>query len=151
MRRTAIVIGVGLVLAVSGGIGIATTSGELEESPAPAVARVVPDSGQDLDATIISLQDTLRRVPRDHDSWANLAVAYVEQARVTGLASYYEKADEATSRSFSIEPDENLSPWPPGRPSSRQDTTSPRHLRAPRRRWPSTRSTWAASRSALTR
>ena len=108
MRRTAIAIGVGLVLAVSGGIGIATTSGEPTERPGPAVARVVPDSGQDLGATIISLQDTLRRVPKDHVSWANLAVAYVEQARVTGLASYYEKADEAASRSFSIEPDENF-------------------------------------------
>ncbi|WP_231263368.1 tetratricopeptide repeat protein [Nocardioides alpinus] len=68
----------------------------------------MPDSGQGLGATIISLQDTLRRVPKDHVSWANLAVAYVEQARVTGLASYYDKADEAASRSFTIEPDENF-------------------------------------------
>ena len=108
MRRTAIAIGVGLVLAISGGIGVATTSEEPAGRPAPAVIRVVPDSGQDLEATIISLQDTLRRVPKDHASWANLAVAYVEQARLTGLASYYEMAEEAASRSFSIEPDENF-------------------------------------------
>ena len=36
-------IGVGLVLAISGGIGVATTSDEPAERPAPAVARVVPD------------------------------------------------------------------------------------------------------------
>ena len=108
MRRSAIVIGVGLVLAVSGGIGVATTTDESVERPTAAVDRVVPDSGQDLEATISTLQDTLRRVPKDHVSWANLAVAYVEQARVTGLASYYEKADDAAARSFSIEPDENF-------------------------------------------
>jgi len=100
MRRSAIVTVVGLVLAVSGGIGVATTTDESVERPTAAVDRVVPDSGQDLEATIITLQDTLRRVPKDHVSWANLAVAYVEQARVTGLASYYEKADEAAARSF---------------------------------------------------
>ena len=108
MRRTATVLGIGLVLAVSGGIGVATTSDDAEPRPAAAVTRVVPDSGQDLAATITSLQDTLRRVPDDHVSWANLALAYVEQARVTGLASYYEKADEAVARSFEVEPDENF-------------------------------------------
>lgn len=41
-------------------------------------------------------------------SQANLAVAYVEQARVTGLASYYENHDDAASRSFDIEADENF-------------------------------------------
>ncbi len=41
-------------------------------------------------------------------SWANLAVAYVEQARLTGNATYYQKADEAAARSFEVEPDENF-------------------------------------------
>ena len=101
-------LGIGLVLGVSGGIGVATTSEPPPESANPSVARVVTDSGQDLTATIAALQDTLRRLPEDHVSWANLSLAYVEQARVTGLASYYDKADEAASRSLSIEPDENF-------------------------------------------
>ncbi len=109
MRKSLIVIGVGVVLAVSGGIGVATSS----DSSAPAsqagtVARVVPNSGQDLDAAIASLQSTLRRLPEDYASWANLAVGYVEQARVTGNATYYPKADEAVARSFEVEPDENF-------------------------------------------
>ncbi|PKH42239.1 Tetratricopeptide repeat-containing protein [Nocardioides alpinus] len=108
MRKSLIVIGVGLVLAVSGGIGVATTSSPSTSTPAAAVPRVVPDSGQDLEASIAALQDTLRRVPADHVSWANLAVAYVEQARVTGNATYYEKADEAAARSFDLEPDDNF-------------------------------------------
>lgn len=108
MRRTVTVIGIGLVLAVSGGIGVANTTDTATDRPASSVARIVPDSGQDLEASIVALQDTLRRVPNDYVSWANLAVAYVEQARLTGLASYYDKADEAAARSFEVEPDENF-------------------------------------------
>ncbi len=108
MRKSLIVVGVGLVLAVSGGIGVATTSSPTSSPPPGSIARVIPDSGQDLEASIIALQTTLRRVPGDHVSWANLAVAYVEQARVSGNATYYEKADEAAARSFEVEPDENF-------------------------------------------
>ena len=107
MRKSLIVIGVGVVLAVSGGLGFATSSAP-PSTPAAAVPRVVPSSGQNLDASIAALQNTLRRLPQDHVSWANLAVAYVEQARLTGNATYYEKADAAAARSFEIEPDGNF-------------------------------------------
>ena len=89
MRKSLVVIGVGLVLAVSGGIGVATTTDRSPAPPSGSAARVVPSSGQDLESAITAMQATLRRVPRDHASWANLAVAYVEQARVTGNATYY--------------------------------------------------------------
>ena len=107
-RKSLIVVGVGLVLAVSGGIGFATSSEPSPPTPAAAVPRVVPNSGQDLEASIAALQNTLRRLPQDHVSWANLAVAYVEQARLTGNATFYEKADEAAARSFEVEPDDNF-------------------------------------------
>lgn len=108
MRKSLIVVGVGLVLAVSGGIGVATTSSPSSVQPAGSLAPVVPNSGQDLDASIASLQAGLRRLPDDYASWANLAAAYVEQARVTGNATYYAKADEAAARSFDIQPDDNF-------------------------------------------
>ena len=101
-------MGIAAVLAVSGGIGVATTP---EPRPAPAdvsTTRVIPDSGQDVAAAVAALQDTLRRLPDDHVSWANLAFAYVEQARLTGVPSYYEKADAAVDRSFALQPDENF-------------------------------------------
>jgi tetratricopeptide (TPR) repeat protein len=107
MRRSLIVVGIGTVLAASGGIGVATTERDTAP-PVASVARVLPSSGQDLGATVTALQETLRRVPGDHVSWANLAVAYVEQARTTGLASYYDKADRAVDRSFAAEPDHNF-------------------------------------------
>jgi tetratricopeptide (TPR) repeat protein len=108
MRKTLMVIGVGLVLAVSGGIGFATSSDPTSPTPAAAVPRIVPDSGQDLEASILALQATLRRLPQDYVSWANLAVAYVEQARLTGNATYYAKADDAAARSFEVSPDDNF-------------------------------------------
>ncbi|MEO5664316.1 MAG: hypothetical protein ABIR39_13625 [Nocardioides sp.] len=108
MRRSLTVVGIGVVLAVSGGIGVASTSDSDPTAPVGSVARVVPDSGQDLAASITALQSTLRRLPADYVSWANLAVAYVEQARITGNATYYDKADEAAARSFEIESDENF-------------------------------------------
>lgn len=109
MRRTLTVVGIGLVLAVSGGLGVATSSDPDPDLPVAAAPRVVPDSGQDLESTIAALQGTLRRVPDDHVSWAALAVAYVEQARVGGDASLYGKADEAAARSLEIEPTDNFS------------------------------------------
>lgn len=109
MRRTLTVIGIGLVLAVSGGLGVATSSDPDPDLPLAAAPQVVPDSGQDLETTIAALQDTLRRVPGDHTSWAALAVAYVEQARVDGDASLYAKADDAAARSLEIEPTDNFS------------------------------------------
>jgi tetratricopeptide (TPR) repeat protein len=107
MRRSLLVIGIGIVLAVSGGIGVATSS-DSTSTPPRVVPRVVPNAGQDLAAAIEALQETLRRVPQDHVSWANLAVAYVEQARISGNPTYYEKADEAAARSSEVEPVDNF-------------------------------------------
>ncbi len=106
MPRYLTLIAVALVLSVSGGIGIANSP---DPRPAPAVAPV-PGSmapGVDLSGTIQALQSTLRRVPEDHTAWAGLAIAYVEQGRLTGVPSYYQKASEAADRSLDLEPDDN--------------------------------------------
>jgi tetratricopeptide (TPR) repeat protein len=61
---------------------------------------VVPTGrGQDLTGLIASLQERLRDLPEDYTSWASLALAYVEQARVTGDPAYYDKADQAVAES----------------------------------------------------
>lgn len=108
MPRFLILIAIALVLSVSGGIGLATAP-DPEPAPAAPVADLgAPSPGQDLTGTIEALQDTLRRLPEDHGSWAALSVAYVEQGRVTGVPSFYEKATEAAERSLALEPDDNF-------------------------------------------
>lgn len=64
-------------------------------------------SSQDLSGTISSLQARLHRIPGDSVSWANLALAYVQQARVTGDPSYYQKATGALHHSFLELPEKN--------------------------------------------
>jgi tetratricopeptide (TPR) repeat protein len=56
-------------------------------------------TGSDLADGIAALQEHLRGQPRDARTWASLGVAYVEQARLTGDASYYPKARRALARS----------------------------------------------------
>lgn len=108
MPRLLTLIVIALVLSVSGGIGLAT-SGGTARGPAAVPVPVAPVPGQDLTSTIQALQDTLRRLPEDHTAWAGLAFAYVEQGRLTGVPSYYEKASEAADRSLDLEPDDNFS------------------------------------------
>jgi tetratricopeptide (TPR) repeat protein len=60
-----------------------------------------------LAASIARAQDRLRTVPGDWRTWAALASAYVEQARVTANPVYYQKADGAAQRSLTLHPDGN--------------------------------------------
>ena len=98
-----------VVLTVSGALGLARSS---DSSDTPRTSAVDPSivqagNGQDLTTAIESLQQTLRRVPGDHRSWATLGLAYVEQARVSGNPTFYAKAEEAVARSLDAEPEEN--------------------------------------------
>ena len=58
----------------------------------------------DLDASIASLQAHLRAQPRDHDGWATLGLAYVEQARTKGDPSRYPQAEQALKHSLRLAP-----------------------------------------------
>ncbi len=114
MRRQVVLAGVaaalGTVLAVSGAFAwIGADPGD-DDDPAPSVAGVDPAalaSSDDLDATVTALQEHLREQPGDARSWATLGLAYVEQARATGDASYYPKAAGVLARSLREQPDDN--------------------------------------------
>ena len=104
-----VTIVVALVLAASGAMGLVRQPDS--DPPARAVA---PDAGAvsgrssgDLGTITASLQERLREVPRDDRAWATLALAYVEQGRVTGDASWYPKAQQAARRSLSLDSDDN--------------------------------------------
>lgn len=111
MMRAAVVLGTALLLAVSGALGLAG-----DDTPAPATGASVPGApatadGGDLDATVAALRDRVDRAPADAAGWASLALAYVEQARVSGDPSRYDDADDAIDRSFAAEPDDNAAAW----------------------------------------
>lgn len=113
MRRTSVLVLTaclaGLVLAVSG--AFAFTGGGADDAASPTTAGGVDPAALatagDLDATVAALQDRLRAQPTDARSWATLGIAYVEQARLTGDATYYPKAAGALRRSLRAQPDDN--------------------------------------------
>ncbi|GAA1846773.1 tetratricopeptide repeat protein [Asanoa iriomotensis] len=80
-------------------------------SPAPATrtaaAPAAAAPADRLASTIARAQDRLRDLPRDHETWAALGLAYVEQARVTADPSLYPKAEGALRRSLDVRPEEN--------------------------------------------
>lgn len=114
MRRTAVLVLVaclaGLMLAVSGAFAL-TGGGGADDAAGPTTAGGVDPAALatagDLDATVAALQDRLRAQPTDARSWATLGIAYVEQARLTGDATYYPKAAGALRRSLRTQADDN--------------------------------------------
>jgi tetratricopeptide (TPR) repeat protein len=105
MRRpltyAAIVVFIGAVA-----LGLVTVGGVLGQpaGPAPAVPAATRDR---LTASISRAQERLRDLPKDWRTWAALASAYVEQARVTADPTYYPKADGAARQSLTIRPADN--------------------------------------------
>ena len=51
---------------------------------------------------IARAQDRLRELPRDHQTWAALGVAYVERARITADPTLYPRAEGALERSLAV-------------------------------------------------
>ncbi|MDQ4098685.1 MAG: tetratricopeptide repeat protein [Actinomycetota bacterium] len=109
-RRTLAVVGIAglsLVLFLAGALGVGRPPSP-DQPGSPRVFGVRPPAGGGLAARIVSLQDRVRRVPKDSDGWAALGLAYVEQARVTVDPTYYAKAEGALQRSLSIDPRDNF-------------------------------------------
>jgi tetratricopeptide (TPR) repeat protein len=107
MRRLAtIVSSVAIVGALA--FGIVTVGGIVGARPAPAPAGAVGVTQADaLSASIAHAQDRLRTLPKDWQTWASLASAYVERARVTADPTYYPKAEGAARQSLALQPDGN--------------------------------------------
>src|SRR4051812_16126080 len=72
--------------------------------PAPAVAVARADR---LAQSVAQAQQRLRTVPGDHRTWAELGLAYVEQARAGADPVRYPMAEAALRRSLAVRPDEN--------------------------------------------
>ncbi|MGW9498378.1 tetratricopeptide repeat protein [Streptomyces prasinus] len=103
----------GALLAVAMTAGAVAGGGDRGGSPAgaeagtdaaPAAGALAAGvlAGGDLDAGIRALQSHLRAQPRDVSAWANLGLAYVEQARTAGDPSRYPQAERAFDRSLAL-------------------------------------------------
>jgi tetratricopeptide (TPR) repeat protein len=107
MRRatkTLAVAGLAVSMFVAGGIGALRRVHE-ESPPAVHVAgpalssKPVIEAGA-LSRVIATLQERLRTIPSDWRSYADLGLAYVQQARITADPSLYPKAEASLRRSL---------------------------------------------------
>jgi tetratricopeptide (TPR) repeat protein len=100
----AVPLALGLVLVA----GLAVGGAAEEQRPPAAVAPVDPTSVVgDPAGAARSLQERLRRLPGDWQSWAALGSVYVQSATLTADPTYYDKADAAFARSLQENPDGN--------------------------------------------
>lgn len=104
VRRRIVIVGLAALLLTGLGslVGLRHGSGHAAGAPAAAEAAVLQPGN-----SIAGLQQQLRRLPGDYDSWAQLGAAYENQGRVTADPTYYPKAEGALRRSLSIHPDGN--------------------------------------------
>lgn len=104
--RRALIVPVALIAAgaVLLGFTVAGAFGDRAPAAPPAAASGPSDP---LSRTIADSQQELRRDPDDAVTWAGLGSAYVEQARVSGDPSYYQKAQGALDRSMQLQPRDN--------------------------------------------
>lgn len=96
-------------LALAGGVTAYAVGGDDGGARgASSLSAAAPVRADDLTGTVTALQARLRTLPTDYRSWATLALAYVEQARVTTDSSYYPKADQALERAVAGAPADDL-------------------------------------------
>src|SRR5881397_2707352 len=115
MRRVGRIGGavvLGLFVFVGGGIGVFRRP--LIDAPiarpaeAPGALLRPIGRGTTLAQAIASLQERLRTAPGDWRSFADLGLAYVQQARVTADPSFYPKAEGVLERSLQINGSSNF-------------------------------------------
>ncbi len=93
LTATALALAVGLTLVAA--VALGGRPGPVDASGASAAPAVGVAGRPAVAGDVASLQARLRAVPGDHRAWSSLALAYVEQARVTADPSYYSRADRA--------------------------------------------------------
>ncbi|GGL14295.1 hypothetical protein Sme01_06540 [Sphaerisporangium melleum] len=109
--RTAVLAGAGALAVAAGatllppaGRDAATTPAAI--APAAGAYAETPVSSAGLAQAVTGLRARLKRLPGDHQAWASLGAAYVEQARVTADPSSYAKAEAALGRAAALAPDD---------------------------------------------
>ena len=104
MFKYVVALALAVVLSLSGAIGL-SGDGETATSSEPAAVANPNATGAE---AVAALEQQVRRVPGDHQAWADLGLAYFEEAGVTFEQDLYAKADAAIERSLQIQPEDNV-------------------------------------------
>jgi tetratricopeptide (TPR) repeat protein len=104
MYRAATVTVAGLVLAASGALGVA--KGQEDENT--AVVAAAPVVSGDIASQVAALEARVESQPRDGRTWATLAHAYVELARLNGDPTNYIRSREALDRALALDARDDL-------------------------------------------
>jgi tetratricopeptide (TPR) repeat protein len=104
MLKYVVLVSLALVLSVSGALGLNRDA----DTAASAPLAVVPGANATGAEAVAALEEQVRRVPGDHRAWADLGLAYFDQAGVTFEQDLYAKADAAIERSLEILPQGNV-------------------------------------------
>lgn len=105
MLKYVIVLALALVLSVSGALGL--SGDDRSASPTTGTPLVAGPNATRAQA-IAALEEQVRRVPGDHKAWADLGLAYFEEAGSTFDQDLFAKADAAIDRSLRIQPEGNV-------------------------------------------
>ena len=102
------------VLGLAGGLvlvgGVTGGPAPGAPSPRPVATLSVPAAPDDaLGRSIAARQTQLAANPNDYQGWADLGLAYVQQAKITVDPSYYPRAEGALSRSLALNSKDNFS------------------------------------------
>lgn len=107
-RRRRWVLGAAVVLAAAATVFSLSTTGAGPAAPQDVTsAAVEPSTADPLGAEIAALQAQLRITPDKADSWAQLGLEYVQEAKNTVNPLYYPKADGALATSLRLQPTDN--------------------------------------------
>jgi tetratricopeptide (TPR) repeat protein len=105
---SAAALAVALILGAAGLLGGSDRATEPPAAGADAPAALDPVALRSAGDQIGALQARLRTTPKDHRSWSSLALAYVEQARITADPTYYAKADAALAKARALAPTDSV-------------------------------------------
>jgi tetratricopeptide (TPR) repeat protein len=99
----------GVVVMAAALLVVGAAVGSPPETP-PSSQPAAPASAKGSDAlarSIAALQANLKRSPGNDRAWADLGLAYVQQARLTADPTYYPKAEGAFAKSLSLRSNDN--------------------------------------------
>jgi tetratricopeptide (TPR) repeat protein len=107
VAKVAAILGLSVGLFGLGAVGVAAVGGgRAKPAPRGAVAPILQSHplvpAGTLGTVIADLQTRVRLLPADWQSFADLGLAYVQQARITADPSYYPKAQGVLDRSLAL-------------------------------------------------